>query len=205
MFYWKKLFQSKRQNQLYPNASEILQNIQARHNLIRIVTREDEIESKTILVEDLGDFKQNTNCNEDYSSEVMNISELIPENMVFMNDKTLVPEGLHNERTHDTLIERHKNSSFHIKGISINEDDAMCYGSDTDQSNEKRSKIEADQETVPTTWHQWIFDFVLPQSLEITCKINTSIENVNCGYFNRIMTKVGLDGKQKKTYSSICG
>ena len=90
----------------------------------------------------------------------MNISELIPENMVFMNDKTLVPEGLLNERTHDTLIERHKHSSFHIKGISINEDDAVGYESDTDQSNEKISKIQADQETVPTTCHQWMLSLL---------------------------------------------
>ena len=104
--YWEKLLKSKRQNQLYPKASEILQNIQDLHNLMRIVMGEDEIESKTIIFEDLGDFKQNTQFNEDYYSDDINISELIPENIVFMNEKTLVPEGLLNERTHDTLIER---------------------------------------------------------------------------------------------------
>ena len=84
---------------------------------MQIVTGNDEIESKTILFEDLGNFKQNTHCNEDYSSDDINISELIPENMVFMNDKTLVSEGLINERTHDTLIEMHKHSSFHTRGF----------------------------------------------------------------------------------------
>ena len=71
-----------------------------------IVPGEVEIESKTIVFEGLGDFKQNTHCNEDYSSDDINISELIPGNMVFINDKTLVPKGLLNERTNDTLIER---------------------------------------------------------------------------------------------------
>ena len=85
---------------------------------------------------------------------IMNISELIPENMVFVNDKPLFTEGLLHERTHDILIERHIHSSLIIKGISINEEDDVGYESDTDRSNEKISKNQADEETVPTTCHK---------------------------------------------------
>ena len=171
---------------------------------MRIVTGEDEIESKTILFEDLGDFKQNTHCNKDYSSDDVNISELIPDNMVFMNDKTLVPEGLLNERTHDTLIERHEHSSFHIKGISINEDDAVGYESDTDQSNEKNKQNSSRSGDSTKYLPPVDVKFVIPQGLEKQCKINKSIENVDYDYFNRIMITAGLDEKQKKTYSVIC-
>ena len=104
--YWEKLLKSKRQNRIYPKASEILQNIQDRHNLMHMGMGEDEIESKTISFKDLGDFKQNRHCNENYSSDDMNISELIPENMVFIDHKILVTKGILNERTHDTYILR---------------------------------------------------------------------------------------------------
>ena len=202
--YWEKLLQSKRQNQLYRKAYEILQNIQDRHNLMRIVTGEDEIESKTILFEDLGDFKQNTHCNTDYSSDDMNTSELIPENMVFMNDKTLVPEGLLNERAHDTLTERHKHSSFHIKGILINEDNAVGYESDTDQSNEKNKQNSSRSGDSTNYLPPVNVKFVIPQGLEKQCRIDESIENVDHDYFNRLIITAGFYEKQKKTYSVIC-
>jgi len=193
--YWEKLLKSKRQNHLYPKASEILQNIQDRHNLMRIVMGDDEIESKTVLFEDLGDLKQNTHCNENYSSDDMN---MIPENMVFMNDNTLVPEGKLNERTHDTLIERHKHSSFHIKGISINEDDAVGYESDTDQSDEKDKKHPTRSGDSTDYLPPVNVKFVIPQGLEKQLTMNESIENVDHDYFNRIMITAGLDEKQKK-------
>ena len=141
---------------------------------------------------------------QNYSSDDMNISELIPENMVFMNDKTLVPEGLPNERTHDTLIEIHTHSSFHIKEISINEDDAVGYESDTDQSNEKNKQNSSRSGDSTNYLPPVDVKFVIPQGLEKQCKINKSIENVDYDYFNRIMITAGLDEKQKKTYSVIC-
>ena len=48
--YWEKLLKSKRQNQLYQKASEILQKIQDRHNLVQIVMGEDEIESTNFFL-----------------------------------------------------------------------------------------------------------------------------------------------------------
>ena len=54
---------------------------------------EDGIESKTISCEVLGDFTQNSYCNDNDSIDYMNISEMIPENMLFINDRTLIPEG----------------------------------------------------------------------------------------------------------------
>ena len=78
---------------------------------------EDDIESKTFSFEDLDDVTQNTHCNDKDYSDYMNISELILENIVFVNEKTVFPRGLINDRTRNTLIDRHKHNLFHIKGI----------------------------------------------------------------------------------------
>ena len=56
---------------------------------------EDKIETR-IIFEDLGNFKQNTHCNGNDSSDDMNTSELIPQNMMFINDNTPVPEVILN-------------------------------------------------------------------------------------------------------------
>ena len=165
---------------------------------------EDEIESKTIFFKDLDDFKQNTHCNEDYSTDDMNISELIKENMVFMNEKALAPKGLLNEITHDTLIERHTYSSFHIKGISINEDDAVCYESDTDHSNEMNKQNPSRLGDSTNYLPRVNVKFVISKGSEKQCKINESIEDEDHDYFNRIMITAGLDENQKKTCRVIC-
>ena len=54
--YWETLIKSKQQNQIYPKASKILQNIQNHHNLVQIVMEEYDIESKSVSFEDLGDL-----------------------------------------------------------------------------------------------------------------------------------------------------
>ena len=66
---------------------------------------EDDIESKPFSLEDSVNFKQNTHCSEHDSSDDVIISELITENIVILNYKKLVSEGLLNERTQDKVIE----------------------------------------------------------------------------------------------------
>ena len=86
--------------------------------------------------------------------------------MVFINDKKLVPEGLLNKRTHDKLIERNQHDSFHIKEISINEDDAVGYESDTDQSNEKNKQNSSRSGGITNYMPPVDIKFVVPQGLE---------------------------------------
>ena len=63
MSYWDKFVRAKCMNQLYSKAVRILQNIQDCHNLKRIVKGDDDIESKTVYFDGIGDFTQNTCCN----------------------------------------------------------------------------------------------------------------------------------------------
>ena len=98
--YWENPLKPKRQNQLYPKASEILQIIEDHHKLMQIVMGEGDIESKITSFEDLGDFQKNTHCNEHNSRDDMNISELIPENIVFINGKSKFPK--------DYIIKEHR-------------------------------------------------------------------------------------------------
>ena len=134
--YWDKLLKSKSTNQLYSNGCRILQNIQDRHNIKRIVRGEDDIESKTTYVEDLGDFMQNACRNESDSDEEIDPDKMIPKDMVFINDRKLVSHGDSAERTHHTIIGRHKHQPYHVKRISMKEGDAICYESDVDEEND---------------------------------------------------------------------
>ena len=56
-----------------------MQNIQDRHNLKRIVKGDDDIESKTEYFEGIGDFTQNTCCNDGDFEDEINFDEIIPD------------------------------------------------------------------------------------------------------------------------------
>ena len=138
--YWEKFQKSKSGNALYSNGCNILQNIQDRHNLKRIVRGEDDIESKTTYIEDLGESLQYGCDNESDCDEEIDPEKFIPQNMAFTNNKALDFQRESNEATHLTLIGRHKHQQFHIKGILAKEDDAIFYESDVDEKREKDSE-----------------------------------------------------------------
>ena len=87
--YWEKFQKSKSGNALYSNGCNILQNIQDRHNLKRIVRGEDDIESKTTYIEDLGESLQYGCDNESDCDEEIDPEKFIPQNMAFTNNKAL--------------------------------------------------------------------------------------------------------------------
>ena len=95
-----------------------------------MVKENDDIESKTIYFEGLGDFTQNTCCNESDSKNEINLDEMILYDMVLLGNDKLVAQGKDAERTHNTLIQL-----YHIKGISIKEADTVCYESDISEEN----------------------------------------------------------------------
>ena len=76
--YWEKFLELKRRNQLQSNASEVLHNIKGRCYLRQIARREYNLESKFNSFEGMVYLRQNTCCNDNYSSDNMNISEMIP-------------------------------------------------------------------------------------------------------------------------------
>ena len=75
---------------MYSKAVQILQNIQDHHNLKRIVKGDDDIESKTVYFEGLGDLTQNTSYNKSDSENEFNLDEMIPEDMALMDNNELV-------------------------------------------------------------------------------------------------------------------
>ena len=54
--YWDKFLKARDTNNLYSKGISILQNIQDHHNLKRIVKGDDNIESKSVYFEGIGDF-----------------------------------------------------------------------------------------------------------------------------------------------------
>ena len=139
--YWEKFQKSKSGNALYSNGCNILQNIQDRHNLKRIVRGEDDIESKTTYIEDLGESLQYGCDNESDCDEEIDPEKFIPQNMALTNNKALDFLRDSNEGTHLTLIGRHKHQQFHIKGSLAKEDNAIFYESDVDEKEKRIVRI----------------------------------------------------------------
>ena len=68
--------------------------------------------------------------------------------VLFINDTKVDSQGEEHERTHDTLIKRHKHNPFHIRGIAMNESNAVCYESDDDEENEYSDFSDCDSDII---------------------------------------------------------
>ena len=191
-------------NNLYSKGISILQNIQDRHNLKRIVKGDDNIESKTEYFEDIGDFTKNTGCNDDEIEDEINFDEIIPDGMLLLNNNALVAQGEDGERTHTTLINKHIYQPYHIRKISVNDDDAVCYEDDNSEEDVDTNKVSDLSRYFEDHVPPVDVSFIISHGSGIQPLTNQCTGDLEFGYFENIMNSNNLDEKQQVAYSIIC-
>ena len=117
--------------------------------------------------------------------------------MVLMDTNELVAQGAGAERTHKTLIKKHKHQPYHIKGITIQEADIAGY-------EEKNSKESTNQEDVfdgAGYCENYVpsvdVEFVVPHASETQILQADCTKTEKYNYFDKIMITYGLDKKQQ--------
>jgi len=168
------------------------------------VKGDDNIESKSVYFEGIGDFTQNTCCNENDSENKINFDDMIPDGMLLLDNNVLVEQSTVGQRTHNTLINRHNYQSYHIKKISVNNADAVCYEDDITEEGVNMNKesilLRNYEDHVPPV----DVSFIISHGAGIQPLKNQCTGAIEFGYFDKIMNANNLDKKQQIAYSIIC-
>ena len=147
--------------------------------------------------EGIGDFTQNTCCNESDSENEINFDEMILDGVFLLDNNALVEQSKVGERTHTTLINRHIYQPYHIKKTSVNNADAVCYEDDIceeDVDMNKESILSRNYEDhVPPV----DVSFIISHGAAIQPLTNQCTGAIEFGYFDNIMNTNNMDKNSK--------
>ena len=129
---------------------------------------------------------------------------MIPDGMLLLDNNALVENSKIGERTHSTLKKRHISQPYHIKKISVNDADAVCYEDNISEEgvdmNKESILFRNYEDHVPSV----DVSFIISHGAGIQPLTNQDTGAIEFGYFNNIMNANNLDKKQQIAYSIIC-
>ena len=124
--------------------------------------------------------------------------------MLLLNNNALVAQGEDGERTHTTLINKHIYQPYHIRKISVNDDDAVCYEDDNSEEDVDTNKVSDLSRYFEDHVPPVDVSFIISHGSGIQPLTNQCTGDLEFGYFENIMNSNNLDEKQQVAYSIIC-
>ena len=122
---------------------------------------------------------------------------MMPDGMLLLDNNALVEQSTVGQRTHNTLINRHNYQPYHIKKISVNNADAVCYEDDITEEGVNMNKesilLRNYEDHVPPV----VVSFIISHGAGIQPLKNQCTEAIEFGYFDNIMNANNLDKNSK--------